>query len=88
MSFFISLYKTNLCIILISILFYSIISKRKQKDGKRKAGKKCKWLVGTHEVANGNDFNDYGNTYQGEHMHKNIVFDYIMMNDDDCIIDG
>ena len=22
------------------------------------------------------------------HMHKNIVFDYIMMNDDDCIIDG
>ena len=31
LSFFISLYKTNLCIVLISILFYSIISKRKRK---------------------------------------------------------
>ena len=49
--------------------------------------KKCKWLVGTHDVANGNDFNDYGNTYICI-RHKNIVFDYIMMNDDDCIIDG
>ena len=71
MSFFISLYKTKLYIVLISIRFYSIISKRKRKTELERS-------------ANGNDFNDYGNTY----AYKNIVFDYIMMNDDDCIIDG
>ena len=56
------------CTYQYTFLFYYI--ETKAEDGKRKAGKKCKWLVGTHDVANGNDFNDYGNTYH--YAYKNI----------------
>ena len=58
------------CTYQYTFLFYYI--ETKAKDG---AGRS----------ANGNDFNDYGNTYA---LRIKLYFDYIMMNDDDCIIDG
>ena len=53
------------CTYQYTFLFYYIETKaeRRKTESWKEVAKKCKWLVGTHDVANGNDFNDYGNTY-------------------------
>ena len=60
------------CTYQYTFLFYYIETKaeRRKTESWKEVAKKCKWLVGTHDVANGNDFNDYGNTYH--YAYKNI----------------